>query len=171
MDKPDYVLRKNLDSDTSSIAIENLFNLSRWANWNSSAKRILSETKDNIDVGTRFDLHRIENGRLVEEFWQVDSVKKNTEPNYALLKLKWLGQNTNGKPTAGAILSLEIEIIIVCEKEGGIEISAWWNLTRLSRVLRIGNKIARNLVSGLFDDLCQNATIQIKDSVDIDTLD
>lgn len=168
MEEPDYVLRKNLDAATSSIAIENLFNLSRWANWNSSAKRILSETKDGIDVGTRFDLHRIENGRLIEELWEVVSVKKSTKPNYALIRLKWLGQNTNGKPTAGAILSLEIEIIIVCEMDGGIEISAWWNLTKLSRALRIGNKIVRNLVSGMFDDLCNNATIQIKDAVDID---
>lgn len=168
MEEPDYVLRKNLDAATSSIAIENLFHLSRWANWNSSAKRILSETKDGIDVGTRFDLHRIENGRLIEELWEVVSVKKSTKPNYALIRLKWLGQNTNGKPTAGAILSLEIEIIIVCEMDGGIEISAWWNLTKLSRALRIGNKIVRNLVSGMFDDLCNNATIQIKDAVDID---
>ena len=75
MDTPQGVWRHALDPLQSIQAGENLLNLDTWPSWNSSAQRVLSSTTGLLLEGQRFDLHRIERQRLIEELWLVKIIR------------------------------------------------------------------------------------------------
>ena len=76
----------------------------------------------------RFDLHRVERQRLIEEMWTVKSIRQSERPRYLEIEFDWGGQQREGRPLGTAITSLRLAVTIWGEEEGGIEIAAWWQV-------------------------------------------
>jgi hypothetical protein len=74
--------------------------------------------------------------------------------------LTWVGQRINGRTSALAIQRLVIEITVLETENGGVEISAWWEISKLGRLLRFGKRSAKAIVSQMFDDLISHGTIE-----------
>ncbi len=160
MSHPDLILRKQLMIDQSHNVSFNLLNLNCWPLWNKVANRILSEQQGRLQENQRFDLHRIIAQQLVEDLWQVSQIKSSEDPCFAELRLTWIGQKINGRTSALAIQRLIVEITVLETENGGIEISAWWDISKLGRLLRFGKRLAKAIVSQLFDDLSSHGTIE-----------
>ena len=97
MDTPQGVWRHSLERIQSIQASNNLLNIDTWPSWNSSAQRVLSSTTGSLSEGQRFDLHRIECQRLVEELWSVKTIRTGTNPDFSEIEFEWLGQQREGK--------------------------------------------------------------------------
>mgnify|MGYP005687274761 FL=1 len=67
--------------------------------------------------------------------------------------MNWQGQKINGRTSALAIKMLTVDITVLLSEQGGVEITAWWDITRFSRLLGIGSRITRRIVTQIFDDL------------------
>ena len=160
MSTPDLVIRKQLLIDQSRNVSFNLLNLNCWPLWNKVANRILSEQQGLLQENQRFDLHRIIAQQLVEDMWQVSQIKSSEEPCFAELRLTWIGQKINGRTSALAIQRLVVEITVLETDNGGVEISAWWDISKLGRLLRFGKRSVKAIVSQLFDDLTSHGTIE-----------
>ena len=160
MSTPDLVIRKQLLIDQSSNASFNLLNLNCWPLWNKFANRILSEHQGQLQQLQRFDLHRIMAQQLIEDLWQVSMIRSSDEPCFTELRLTWVGQRINGRTSALAIQRLVVEITVLETENGGVEISAWWEISKLGRMLRFGRRLAKAIVSQLFDDLVNHGTIE-----------
>jgi hypothetical protein len=55
---------------------------------------------------------------------------------------------------------LVVEITVLETDNGGVEISAWWDISKLGRLLRFGKRSVKAIVSQLFDDLTSHGTIE-----------
>ena len=160
MSHPDLILRKQLMINQSRNISFNLLNLNCWPLWNKFANRILSEQQGLLQENQRFDLHRIIAQQLVEDLWQVSQIKSSEEPCFAELRLTWIGQKINGRTSALAIRRLIVEITVLETENGGVEISAWWDISKLGRLLRFGKRFAKAIVSQLFEDLSSHGIIE-----------
>ena len=160
MPHPDLILRKQLSIEQSRNVSFNLLNLNCWPLWNKVANRILSEHQGQLQVNQRFDLHRIMTQQLIEDLWQVSQIKSSEEPCFAELRLTWIGQKINGRTSALAVQRLVVEITVLETENGGVEISAWWEISKLGRLLRFGKRSAKAIVSQMFDDLVSHGTIE-----------
>jgi hypothetical protein len=160
MSHPDLILRKQLMIDQSRNVSFNLLNLNCWPLWNKVANRILSEQQGLLQENQRFDLHRIIAQQLVEDMWQVSQIKSSEDPCFAELRLTWIGQKINGRTSALAIQRLVVEITVLETDNGGVEISAWWDISKLGRLLRFGKRSVKAIVSQMFDDLSSHGTIE-----------
>ena len=108
MDAPQGVWRRSLAEEESIQASQNLSQLDAWPSWNTSAQRVLSESTGVLEVGQRFDLHRIERQRLVEEMWKVTSIRIGENPNFTEIEFEWLGQQREGKAVGTSLKSLKM---------------------------------------------------------------
>ena len=128
MGAPRGVWRQSLPPEECSRLISNVLNLNCWPSWHTSAGRILSEHNGLLHEGQRFDLHRVERQRLIEEMWTVKSIRQSERPRYLEIEFDWGGQQREGRPLGTAITSLRLAVTIWGEEEGGIEIAAWWQV-------------------------------------------
>ena len=136
MAPPQGVWRHALEPLQSAQVGENLLNLDTWPSWNSSAQRVLSSTTGSLFEGQRFDLHRIERQRLIEELWLVNTIRTGNNPDFREIEFEWLGQQREGKTVGTAVKSLRMSITVLCEEEGGVEIAAWWDIPWWARLFR-----------------------------------
>ena len=132
MTAPNRVWRTPLERSCSERAASNLLNLDTWPIWNSSAQRVLSSSKGNLQINQRFDLHRVERQRLIEELWEVLTLRKGENPSFLEIEFQWLGQQRNGIPVATALKSLRMTVTVLCEDEGGVEIALVGDLVMAS---------------------------------------
>ena len=160
MTNPDLILRKQLLTEQSRNVSFNLLNLNCWPLWNKFANRILSEQQGELQEQQRFDLHRVMAQQLIEDMWQVLEIKSSKNPSFVELRLTWVGQRINGRTSALAIQRLVIEITVLETENGGVEISAWWEISKLGRLLRFGKRLAKAIVSQMFDDLVSHGIIE-----------
>lgn len=163
MSNPDLILRKQLMIDQSRNVSFNMLNLNCWPLWNKVANRILSENQGQLQQLQRFDLHRIMAQQLIEDLWQVSMIRSSDQPCFTELRLTWIGQKINGRTSALAIQRLVVEITVLETEDGGVEISAWWDISKLGRLLRFGKRSAKAIVTQLFDDLVSHATIEYQE--------
>ena len=163
MQTPNGVWRKILSIEESRNVSINLINLDNWPQWNSTAQRILSETRGVLNEGDRFDLHRIERQQLIEEMWEVSKIRTGQNPEFTEIRLNWLGQTSNGKKSGTALNTLTLEVTVLCKEEGGIEIAAWWQTSKWSKLF--GGKVqnsAKQIAKQWLTDSSTNGIIEMK---------
>ena len=165
MTAPNRVWRTPLERSCSERAASNLLNLDTWPIWNSSAQRVLSSSKGNLQINQRFDIHRVERQRLIEELWEVLDLRKGENPSFLEIEFQWLGQQRNGIPVATALKSLRMTVTVLCEDEGGVEIAAWWEISSWHRFFRgrIDSQ-AKAFAQQWLNDLTSNGIQTIEDS-------
>ena len=163
MVSPNGVWREILELEQARHVAINLLNLDNWPQWNSTAQRILSSEKGYLRQGQRFDLHRIERQQLIEEMWEVKFIRKGNNPEFTEIGFDWLGQISNGKKSGNAIKSLSLEITVLCQEEGGVEIAAWWQISKWSKFFKakIENS-ARQIAKQWLSDLSENGVFELK---------
>tara|TARA_B100001094_G_scaffold285870_1_gene300269 strand:- start:422 stop:1030 length:609 start_codon:yes stop_codon:yes gene_type:complete len=165
MGTPQGVWRHSLESTQSIQAGKNLLNLDTWPSWNSSAQRVLSSSTGLFSEGQRFDLHRIERQRLVEELWLVKSIRRGENPNFVEVEFEWLGQQREGKTIGTSLKSLQLTVTVLCEEEGGVEIAAWWQIPWWARPIRSRiNAQAKSFATQWLEDLSSKGIDFIEDS-------
>ena len=153
MQRPNMVLRKSMRLDELNNIQNNLINLDYWPMWNQFANRILSEEHGILKDNQRIDLHRVVAQQLIEDMWIISKINKGSNPEFCQIVMNWQGQKINGRTSALAIKMLTVDITVLLSEQGGVEITAWWDITRFSRVLGIGSRITRRIVTQIFDDL------------------
>ena len=121
MDPPKGVWRQSLLPSESEQVIINILNLDRWPSWHSSAGRILSEKIGVLSEGQRFDLHRIERQRLIEDMWTVKSIRSGKSPRFLEIDFHWQGQQREGKPLGTALSNVHMTVTVWAEEGGGVE--------------------------------------------------
>lgn len=165
MDTPQGVWRHTLDRIQSIQASQNLLNLDTWPSWNSSAQRVLSAATGSLSEGQRFDLHRIERQRLVEELWLVKTIRTGVNPDFSEIEFEWLGQQREGKTLGTALKSLRISVTVLCEEEGGVEIAAWWQFPWWARLFRARvNTQAKSFATQWLNDLVTRGIVPYDES-------
>jgi hypothetical protein len=165
MDPPQGVWRHPLELAQSIQAGENLLNLDTWPSWNSSAQRVLSSVTGPLSEGQRFDLHRIERQRLIEELWLVKIIRSGENPNFNEIEFEWLGQQRNGKTVGTALKSLRISVTVLCEENGGIEIAAWWQIPWWMKFIRSRvNAQAKSFATQWLNDLATEGIVSYVES-------
>tara|TARA_B100000214_G_scaffold256523_1_gene189019 strand:+ start:775 stop:1296 length:522 start_codon:yes stop_codon:yes gene_type:complete len=163
MTSPNGVWREFLDLEQSRYVALNLLNLDNWPQWNSTAQRILSSQKGELKQGQRFDLHRIERQQLIEEMWEVQFVRKGDSPEFTEIGFEWLGQISNGKKSGNAIKSLTLEITVLCQDDGGVEIAAWWQISKWSKLIKAKvENSAKQIAKQWLNDLSKKATLELE---------
>ena len=164
MDAPQGVWRRVLSEVASNQASLNLAQLDTWPVWNSSAQRVLSESKGQLTIGQRFDLHRIERKRLIEEMWHVSDLRTGSDPKFTEIEFEWLGQQRERKPVGTALKSLRLTVTVLCEADGGIEIAAWWRISKWSRFFKSRvDAQARAFALQWLEDLSGPGTLPIEE--------
>ena len=153
MQRPNMVLRKSITPNELQTIEHNLSNLDNWPMWNKFANRILSETHGKLMATQRIDLHRVVAQQLIEDMWVISEINEGDNPKFCQIIMNWQGQRINGRISALAMKELTLDITIVHNEDGGVEFTAWWEVTRLSRILGFGNRMARRIVKQIFDDL------------------
>lgn len=163
MDSPNGVWRKALTAEESRRVAVNILDLDNWPQWNSTAQRILSESRGVLVEGNRFDLHRVERQQLIEEMWEVNKIRNGKSPEFTEIRFNWLGQTSNGKKSGNALKSLTLEVTVLCQDDGGVEIAAWWQTSKWSRLFKskVDNS-AKHIAKQWLEDLTQKAIIEIK---------
>jgi len=165
MDAPQGVWRHTLERTQSIQASQNLVNLDTWPSWNSSAQRVLSSSTGSLSEGQRFDLHRIERQRLVEELWLVKTIRTGVNPDFSEIEFEWLGQQREGKTLGTALKSLRISVTVLCEEEGGVEIAAWWEIPLWARLLPVRvNTQAKSFATQWLNDLVTRGIVSYDES-------
>ncbi len=157
MQRPNMVLRKSVTQDKLQTMQQNLKDLDDWPMWNKFANRILSETHGNLVVNQRIDLHRVVAQQLIEDMWKISQINEGNNPEFYQVVMTWQGQRINGKTSALAIKELTVDITLLHSEEGGLEVTAWWEVTRLSKLLGFGNRMAGKIPKQIFDDLTNYA--------------
>ena len=159
MPQPNMVLRKSIPVRELEIIENNVMDLDNWPMWNKFANRILSEMHGKLTVNQRIDLHRVVAQQLIEDMWIVAEINEGVDPKFCQIIINWRGQKVNGRTSALAIRTLILDITILHNEDGGVEVTAWWEISRLSRFLGFGNRIARRIVKQIFDDLTTHGVI------------
>jgi len=124
MEPPQGVWRQSLSPSECEQVITNILSLDRWPSWHSSARRILSEKTGMLHEGQRFDLHRIERQRLIEEMWIVNTIRSSQTPRFLEIEFLWQGQQREGKPLGTALSNLRMSVTVWAEEGGGVEIAS-----------------------------------------------
>ena len=163
MQTPNGVWRKTLTVKQSRNVAINLINLDNWPQWNSTAQRILSETRGELNEGHRFDLHRVERQQLIEEMWGVEKISKGQDPEFTEIRFNWLGQTSNGKKSGTALISLTLEVTVLCHEKGGIEIAARWQTSKWSKLFKgkVRNS-AKHIAKQWLTDLSTNGITEME---------
>ncbi len=165
MGTPQGVWRHPLGLNQSLQAGENLLNLDTWPSWNSSARRVLSSATGQLSEGQRFDLHRIERQRLVEELWLVKKIRTGENPHFKEVEFEWLGQQREGKTLGTALKSLRISVTVLCEETGGVEIAAWWQIPWWAKFIRTRvNAQAKSFATQWLNDLVSKGVVPYDES-------
>ena len=160
---PNGVWREFLGIKQSRNVAVNLLNLDNWPQWNTTAQRILSSQKGQLQQGQTFDLHRIERQQLIEEMWEVQFIRNGDDPEFIEIGFKWLGQISNGKKSGNAISSLNLEITVLCQDEGGIEIAAWWQISKWSKLFKAKvENSAKQIAKQWLNDLSKKAILELE---------
>lgn len=159
MQRPNLVLRKSIPVRELQTIEDNIMDLDNWPMWNKFANRILSEMHGKLKVNQRIDLHRVVAQQLIEDMWIIAEINEGVDPKFSQIIINWQGQKVNGRTSALAIRSLTLDITLLHNKDGGVEVTAWWEISRLSRFLGFGNRIARKIVKQIFDDLTTHGVI------------
>ena len=172
MSAPNWVWRSPLERSFSKQVASNILNLDTWPLWNSSAQRVLSSSKGELKIGQRFDLHRVERQRLIEELWKVVGLRQGHNPSFIEIEFEWLGQQRNGNHVATALKSLQMTVTVLCEHEGGIEIAAWWEVSGWFRFFkrRVASQ-AKAFAQQWLDDLTKNGVQFIGESQHLQTVE
>ena len=143
----------------------NLLNLDRWPSWHTSAGRILSEATGELHEGQRFDLHRVERQRLIEEMWTVKSIRKSEDPRFLEVEFMWDGQQREGRPLGTAFAHLRLAVTVWGEDEGGVEIAAWWEIPLWARLLPVRvNTQAKSFATQWLNDLVTRGIVSYDES-------
>ena len=162
MDPPKGVWRQSLSPSESEQVITNLLDLDRWPSWHSSAGRILSEKTGALSEGQRFDLHRIERQRLIEDMWSVKSIRSSEAPRFLEIEFLWQGQQREGKPLGTALSNLSMTVTVWAEKGGGVEIASWWDVPWWAKFMKGRvNRLPRAMAKQWLKDACSGATLPI----------
>ena len=159
MQRPNMVLRKSIPVNELQTIEHNIMDLDNWPMWNKFANRILSELHGKLRVNQRIDLHRVVAQQLIEDMWIISEINEGVDPRFCQIIINWQGQKVNGRTSALAIKTLTLDITLLHNKDGGVEFTAWWEISRLSRILGFGNRIARRIVKQIFDDLTTHGVI------------
>ena len=159
MQRPNMVLRKSIPVRELRTIQNNLLNLDYWPMWNKFANRILSEMHGELKVNQRIDLHRVVAQQLIEDMWIIAEINEESDPKFCQIIINWQGQKVNGRTSALAITTLTLDITLLHNEDGGVEFAAWWEISRFSRFLGFGNRIARRIVKQIFDDLTTHGVI------------
>ena len=159
MQRPNMVLRKSVTPIELRNIEHNVRDLDNWPMWNKFANRILSNSHGKLMVNQRLDLHRVIAQQLIEDMWTIYEINEGKNPEFCQIIMNWQGQMINGRSSALAINELTIDITILHSEDGGVEVAAWWEVTRLSRFLGFGNRMAAKIVTQVFDDLTNYGTI------------
>jgi hypothetical protein len=95
--------------------------------------------------------------------WEVTKIRIGNDPEFTEVRFNWLGQTSNGKKSGNALKSLSLEITILSEEEGGIEIAAWWQTSKWSKIFskKVANS-AKQIAKQWLNDLADNAIIEMK---------
>ena len=143
---PNGVWREFLGIKQSRNVAVNLLNLDNWPQWNTTAQRILSSQKGQLQQGQRFDLHRIERQQLIEEMWEVQFIRNGDDPEFIEIGFKWLGQISNGKKSGNAI-----------------EIAAWWQISKWSKLFKAKvENSAKQIAKQWLNDLSKKAILELE---------
>ncbi len=162
MDPPKGVWRQSLSPSESEQVITNLLDLDRWPSWHSSAGRILSEKTGALSEGQRFDLHRIERQRLIEDMWSVKSIRSSEAPRFLEIEFLWQGQQREGKPLGTALSNLSMTVTVWAEEGGGVEIASWWDVPWWAKFMKGRvNRLPRAMAKQWLKDACSGATLPI----------
>ena len=162
MDPPKGVWRQSLSPSESEQVITNLLDLDRWPSWHSSAGRILSEKTGALSEGQRFDLHRIERQRLIEDMWSVKSIRSSEAPRFLEIEFLWQGQQREGKPLGTALSNLSLTVTVWAEEGGGVEIASWWDVPWWAKFMKGRvNRLPRAMAKQWLKDACSGATLPI----------
>ncbi|MCH1529370.1 MAG: hypothetical protein L7S46_06570 [Candidatus Poseidoniaceae archaeon] len=162
MDPPKGVWRQSLSPYESEQVITNLLDLDRWPSWHSSAGRILSEKTGALGEGQRFDLHRIERQRLIEDMWSVKSIRSSEAPRFLEIEFLWQGQQREGKPLGTALSNLSMTVTVWAEEGGGVEIASWWDVPWWAKFMKGRvNRLPRAMAKQWLKDACSGATLPI----------
>jgi len=159
MPRPNMVLRKSIPVNQLQTIEHNIMDLDNWPMWNKFANRILSESHGKLKVRQRIDLHRVVAQQLIEDMWIIAEINEGVDPRFCQIIINWQGQKVNGRTSALAIKTLTLDITLLHNEDGGVEVTAWWEISRLSRILGFGNRIARRIVKQIFDDLTTHGVI------------
>jgi len=167
MEAPNGVWRQPLEPHACKEVMVNLLHLDRWPSWHSSARRILSEQNGPLVEGQRFDLHRIERQRLIEEMWTVKSIRTSESPSFLEIEFIWEGQQREGSPLGTAIADLRLSVTVWGEEDGGVEIAAWWNTRWWAKFMqgRV-NRLPRAMAKQWLKDACTAGSVEIPASVE-----
>ena len=159
---PKGVWRQSLSPSESEQVITNLLDLDRWPSWHSSAGRILSEKTGALSEGQRFDLHRIERQRLIEDMWSVKSIRSSQAPRFLEIEFLWQGQQREGKPLGAALSNLSMTVTVWAEEGGGVEIASWWDVPWWAKFMKGRvNRLPRAMAKQWLKDACSGATLPI----------
>ena len=159
MDPPKGVWRQSLSPSESEQVITNLLGLDRWPSWHSSAGRILSEKTGVLSEGQRFDLHRLERQRLIEDMWSVKSIRSSETPRFLEIEFLWQGQQREGKPLGTALSNLSMTVTVWAEEGGGVEIASWWDVPWWAKFMKGRvNRLPRAMAKQWLKDACSGAT-------------
>ena len=97
--------------------------------------------------------------------WEVRAIRQGDNPNFIEMEFDWLGQQREGKAIGTSLKSLKMSVTVLCESEGGIEIAAWWTVSKWSRFFRGRvNAQARAFAAQWLEDLSGPGTESIGDS-------
>lgn len=167
MGAPNGIWRQPLAPDECAEVMVNLLHLDRWPTWHSSAKRILSEHNGELKEGQRFDLHRVDRQRLIEEMWTVKSIRRSNSPYFLEIEFDWEGQQREGRPLGNALAHLRLSVTVWGEQDGGVEIAAWWTTRWWAKFMqgRV-NRIARAMAKQWLNDACTAGSLPIPASLE-----
>ena len=72
-------------------------------------------------------------------------------------------QISNGKKSGNAIKSLTLEITVLCQDDGGVEIAAWWQISKWSKLIKAKvENSAKQIAKQWLNDLSKKATLELE---------
>ncbi len=144
--------RFELKPHDSLVAINWLKDLNTWPKWSSSCTRMLVDRDSGLSVGIKICMHRMIKGALVEEHWECTNLRGD-DVHY-VVDLEWIAQHRMGKPSAQGLKQWKLNITVLTESEGGIEIHSEWDITRRGKLFKRGyRKMIVQFSSTLLNDL------------------
>jgi len=152
MAKREWCDRWELNTHDSQIAIALLEDINQWPNWSSLCTRMLVDDDAGLQKGSKICMHRLVKGALIEEHWECSGLRK--ENQHIVVDLDWVAQHRMGKPSAQGIKEWKLNITILAQQEGGIEVHSEWDITPRGRLFRRGyRKMIVQFSSTLLSDL------------------
>ena len=167
MSTPNGVWRQSLSLEECQHFMQNLLNLNSWPTWHSSAGRILSQQSGELVEGQRFDLHRVERQRLIEEMWTVATIRASEDPHFLEIEFVWEGQQREGRPLGTAITHLSMTVTVWGEEGGGVEIASWGGIRWWAKFMKGRvNRLPRAMAKQWLSDACTAGSLHIPPSLE-----